>query len=242
MSETAALLNSTTQATIPQAMTAPQPVEKPAVTITSWLSVDREPTNDDEWGNIYNKLGRPEKAEDYGIKDDSYPEYTQSMLSAMHKAGLSKRQAEILNNANNEFVNNLKTLSHEQLQKSEQEFEQKTGAALQQIKELVKKGIGKLSLKEKDLNNLYSSIGVEKTMGLLSELGKAVSEGSGYMASSAQPINQQQKQYTQDTAIRFLEDLKYGKNNEFKKKLLTGDKEATTEHFRISRIATGFNS
>jgi hypothetical protein len=74
------------------------------------VRVPKEDADPEEWESFYSKLGRPEKAEDYGFrKPDSLPdgvEWNGDMVSwfasAAHKAGLTKSQATELMNAWND--------------------------------------------------------------------------------------------------------------------------------------------
>ena len=58
--------------------------------MTQVPSVYRTPTTEDEWGEMWGKLGRPEAPDGYGIDK---PEFSQ----AFHKANLTKEQAQALN-------------------------------------------------------------------------------------------------------------------------------------------------
>lgn len=70
----------------------------------------KDDAGDEAWNDLYGKLGRPEKAADYGLNavlanaemtpmDDAF---LGNMSEAMHKAGLNTRQAQALTRACNE--------------------------------------------------------------------------------------------------------------------------------------------
>ena len=77
--------------------------------MTKVPSVYRTPTTEEEWGEMWGKLGRPESPEGYGIEK---PEFSQ----AFHSANLTKEQA----NALNQWMNEQQS-SYESEQQSAQE-------------------------------------------------------------------------------------------------------------------------
>ena len=66
------------------------------------------PDDGDEkgWQDLYAKLGRPEKIEDYGIKppEGSDGTFLNTALGWMHESGLNKKQAENVINKFNEYA------------------------------------------------------------------------------------------------------------------------------------------
>ncbi|BDA54134.1 hypothetical protein [Raoultella ornithinolytica] len=70
--------------------------------------IDKLPDDGDEkgWQDLYSKLGRPEKIEDYGIKapDGVDGTFLNTALGWMHESGLNKKQAETVINKFNEYA------------------------------------------------------------------------------------------------------------------------------------------
>ncbi|EPE4461992.1 hypothetical protein ACSIUC_003097 [Klebsiella pneumoniae] len=70
--------------------------------------LEKLPEDSDEkgWQELYEKLGRPEKVEDYGIKppEGSDGTFLNTALSWMHESGLNKKQAETVINKFNEYA------------------------------------------------------------------------------------------------------------------------------------------
>ncbi|MEN0615496.1 hypothetical protein [Klebsiella indica] len=70
--------------------------------------LEKLPDDGDEkgWQDLYAKLGRPEKIEDYGIKapEGSDGTFLNTALGWMHESGLSKKQAETVINKFNEYA------------------------------------------------------------------------------------------------------------------------------------------
>ncbi|MBM0409789.1 hypothetical protein, partial [Klebsiella pneumoniae] len=70
--------------------------------------IEKLPDDGDEkgWQDLYAKLGRPEKIEDYGIKppEGSDGTFLNTALGWMHESGLNKKQAENVINKFNEYA------------------------------------------------------------------------------------------------------------------------------------------
>ncbi|HFS1363664.1 TPA: hypothetical protein ACHWNV_003411 [Raoultella ornithinolytica] len=70
--------------------------------------IEKLPDDGDEkgWQDLYSKLGRPEKIEDYGIKapDGVDGTFLNTALGWMHESGLNKKQAETVINKFNEYA------------------------------------------------------------------------------------------------------------------------------------------
>ncbi|MDX7608324.1 hypothetical protein SJS41_23585 [Klebsiella quasipneumoniae] len=70
--------------------------------------IEKLPDDGDEkgWQDLYAKLGRPEKIEDYGIKppEGSDGTFLNTALSWMHESGLNKKQAETVIHKFNEYA------------------------------------------------------------------------------------------------------------------------------------------
>ncbi|WP_237085198.1 MULTISPECIES: hypothetical protein [Klebsiella pneumoniae complex] len=70
--------------------------------------IEKLPDDGDEkgWQDLYAKLGRPEKIEDYGIKppEGSDGAFLNTALSWMHESGLNKKQAETVIHKFNEYA------------------------------------------------------------------------------------------------------------------------------------------
>ncbi|EJR0225038.1 hypothetical protein N0P72_005015 [Raoultella planticola] len=70
--------------------------------------IEKLPDDGDEkgWQDLYSKLGRPEKIEDYGLKapDGVDGTFLNTALGWMHESGLNKKQAETVINKFNEYA------------------------------------------------------------------------------------------------------------------------------------------
>lgn len=69
------------------------------------------------WQDLYAKLGRPEKVEDYGIKppEGSDGAFLNTALGWMHESGLNKKQAETVINKFNEYASGQQKIAQENI-------------------------------------------------------------------------------------------------------------------------------
>ncbi|KDE37425.1 hypothetical protein AW40_07200 [Kosakonia radicincitans UMEnt01/12] len=69
------------------------------------------------WQDLYSKLGRPEKIEDYGIKppEGSDGTFLNTALGWMHESGLNKKQAETVITKFNEYAAGQQKIAQENL-------------------------------------------------------------------------------------------------------------------------------
>ncbi|MDC7940296.1 hypothetical protein [Raoultella ornithinolytica] len=87
---------------------AQQSAQQPAQQQAPAAFIEKLPDEGDEkgWQDLYAKLGRPEKIEDYGIKspDGADGAFLNTALGWMHESGLNKKQAETVINKLNEYA------------------------------------------------------------------------------------------------------------------------------------------
>ena len=81
--------------------------------------LEKMPDEGDEkgWQELYSKLGRPEKIEDYGIKpqEGSDGTFLNTALGWMHESGLNKKQAETFIKNFNEYASGQQKIAQENL-------------------------------------------------------------------------------------------------------------------------------
>jgi hypothetical protein len=78
---------------------------------------------DEDWGLVYNKLGRPAAPDGYELGDDASGDFADWFRNAAHGAGLSGRQAQQLAAAYSEFAGQVGQASEEQLDARRSEIE-----------------------------------------------------------------------------------------------------------------------
>lgn len=83
-----------------------QATQQQSQTTAPFLEKLPEDSDEKGWQELYEKLGRPEKVEDYGIKppEGSDGTFLNTALSWMHESGLNKKQAETVINKFNEYA------------------------------------------------------------------------------------------------------------------------------------------
>jgi len=95
----AAALAGTPPAITAPAATTPPAAEAPAPAVDA-LSLPGKDATPEQWAEFYGKIGRPEKSADYGLKvrDGEDPAFVGEVADVMHKYGLTKDQANGLQN------------------------------------------------------------------------------------------------------------------------------------------------
>ncbi len=90
----------------PGAQQQQQAAQQQSQTTAPFLEKLPEDSDEKGWQELYEKLGRPEKVEDYGIKppEGSDGTFLNTALSWMHESGLNKKQAETVINKFNEYA------------------------------------------------------------------------------------------------------------------------------------------
>lgn len=194
----------------------------------------KDDADKDGWNAIYNKLGRPEKPDGYGLKldegqDDSYLKH---MLPAMHEAGIPKKAAEAIFGKHNEFLQQFHERQEaEKAQKQETQFgklQQEWGNDFEKNSEIARRAIKIAGLNQEQAEAIEDAIGVDVAAKVFAELGKSFVEHSlpgsfnagGDTAASAKARIQE---LTSDP--------------EFGKRLYGGDANAKAEWDKLHKIA-----
>lgn len=136
------------------------------------------------WKEIYNKLGRPEKPEDYKLqapdmdKDNGFSKWAEGTF---HELGLSRKQAEGLAQKWNDYVaqgaQSLKENAQEKLKQEEAALKKEWGAAYEQNANIVDRAASALGLDDKTLQSLRDSMGSAAAMKFIHNLGTKLGEG-----------------------------------------------------------------
>lgn len=152
----------------------------------------RLPDKDDDmegWNGVYQKLGRPEKPEDYGFKmqDEAFGKWAQGTF---HELGLSAKQAEKLVEKWNGFAEGtLKTKTESYQQKLNQEAEslkKEWGAAYDQQIAVAKRAAQGLGVSPEQIDGLEQVMGFAGVMKFMSSLGSKLGEGKFVGSDSGQ--------------------------------------------------------
>lgn len=136
---------------------------------------------DEAWSNLYNKLGMPEKVEDYVIEgvDENVKADIQQILFKNH---ILPKDVKGLIADYNSFAQaqaeKLKEQADLLQQKELEEVKISWGDNCDKNKETAKRGAELLGLEEEELNAIESLIGTKKFLTSMLKLGEAISEDS----------------------------------------------------------------
>lgn len=123
--------------------------------------------DDTAMGEVYSRIGRPEKPEGYTLKvpEGVKPEFSQWAQQEFHKLGLTKKQGEKLVESWNARAladhDAATTAAKDAAQQQVQKLKEEWGAAYDQNSELVEKYLAKIGVDEKTLNALDHALGID---------------------------------------------------------------------------------
>lgn len=159
------------------------------------LKVPKDDTDKDGWNQVYSRLGRPEKAEDYGLAalKNADPEYAAMIAGVMHEHGVSKKAATAIVEKHGAFLEAYLAKQAEQgQQKAQAETEQLKSEWGDKYQETVERGgqaLKELWGDQADavVDALQSKFGVRSTAHLIAKLAdksgeanfRASGEGTG---------------------------------------------------------------
>lgn len=191
-----------------------------------------------EWGEVYGKLGRPEKPEDYKIampKEGGSEEFASWAKNTFHKLGLSGTQAEKLSSQWNEFVQastakaqeaeNAKNIQEEQKLRTEwgQNFDREI--------EKAKRAAAGLGIKGDTFDAFDKILGPIGTLRFFQTIGSKLGEDAFVSSASSPGFSGMGA----GAAKAKIEALK--RDKEWTKKFTSGDVAAKEEWNRLNQIA-----
>jgi hypothetical protein len=198
-----------------------------------------KPEDAEGWNKVYDRLGRPAKAEEYkfDVKEDIAPkEFQSTMQQNFHKLGLSKTQGEGIMKAYAEFSNAevLKTqeASKIELEKAHTELKKEWGLAHEQNTNAAKKAVTSLGVKAEVIDQLEAAMGYQGVMKFFHAIGSKIGEdsfvnggGSGFNGAILSP----------EAAMNKIAALK--SDPDFTQKYLKGDVQSKAEMERLHKMA-----
>lgn len=132
---------------------------------------------------FYNKLGRPETADKYGVKDfaNMSPEMNKSLKELAHKEGFSDKQMKSLEKWNNDsgaaVIKTLEDNAKVQLATQQTALKATWGAAHDQNMQIAKEAANKLGWTKEQIDAMQVGLGYDGVMKLAHQLGVQVGEG-----------------------------------------------------------------
>lgn len=190
----------------------------------------------DGWNNVYNKLGRPETPDGYGLTapegaDDSF---VKSITPVMHKYGISKTQAAGLAEAYSQYAAQQgEALEAQWVDESSKQFaslQKEWGQDFEKNAEMAKRALKYAGLTEEQGMALEKALGVDTANKMLAFYGSNYVEhaspgnfntGGASAASAKARIKE------------LINDLDFGK------RLANGDSAAQSEWNKLHTIASG---
>lgn len=152
----------------------------------------RLPEKDDDaagWGEIYNRLGRPTDAKGYDLKvpEGADPAFNEWAKSTFHEAGLTAKQAQLVNDKYNEFQNGTATAQKESYETKvadeERTLKKDWGTAYADNEKLAQKAARQFGITAEQVDKLEQTMGYASLMKFMHAIGSKVGEDSFVSAS-----------------------------------------------------------
>jgi hypothetical protein len=203
------------------------------------------PEKDDDaegWNSIYQRLGRPEKMEDYGLDklQNSDPEYAKAIAEVMHRSGVSKKQAQSIVEGHTKFLDGyLARQAEAQRIKNETETQQLRTEWADQYQPTVERGgqaVKELWGDQADtiMQALQDKLGVIGAAKAIAKLADKAGEGT-FRTSGEGTGGNSGMGYSPDGAKAEVARLKA--DPEFQKSFINGDVSARQKLSRLMQIA-----
>lgn len=187
------------------------------------------------WDSIYNRLGRPEKPEEYGIKGPEGDASVEWARKTFHELGLTRTQAETLFQKyagfSSEAAKAQETAAALAAQNQEAALKKEWGAEFDQRTKIAKAAAAKFGLTGEVIDAMEKSAGFAGIMKFLHEVGASVSEDSFVGSSNKGATGATSRQ----AALQKIKDL-YS-DVDFGRRLEAGDTNAKNEWDRLNQIA-----
>lgn len=201
------------------------------------------PTKDDDaegWGKVYQRLGRPEKAEDYKLPlpKESDEGFVKWAKSSFHDSGLTAKQAEKLAAKWNEYAAGASESQREveinRGKEAETVLRKEWGAAYDQNFKIVERAANNLGLSNDQLTSLRKAMGPVETAKFVFNLGTKIGEDSYHSGGGG---GSDFGILTPEQAVSRIGDLRA--DPEFCKRYLSGDADAKAEMTKLNKWAYG---
>lgn len=185
---------------------------------------------------IFEKLGTPKDAKEYGFKVDgpnANPKLLETFTKACFDAGIPKGQAEKLFGSMTEFdkanFKDAADMAQSKFRDADSALRKEWGAAHEQNVNIAKEGMRRLEISTKEVDSISAVLGHDKTMKFLKKMGEAVGEAAFITGQS------QAKVMEPATARAKIKELMADKS--FYDKLTTGDVGAREQWDRLHQQA-----
>lgn len=135
-----------------------------------------------EWQEVYKKLGRPEKPEEYSLAipegEEENPEFSKWAKNAFHKLGLTAKQGESFsqewNNFTKELTANMENQAKAKFEQESNSLKKEWGAAYDQNTNIAKQAAKTFGVTEEALGLLENQVGFAQVMKIFHNVGTKI--------------------------------------------------------------------
>jgi hypothetical protein len=189
---------------------------------------------------IYERLGSPKEAKEYGLekfvpKEGGDPKLMEEFSRVFHEQGVTAKQAEnIAKNWNEYQERNQKALREQaqlKLKESDEALKKEWGTAFEQNKQIAKEGAIKMGMTKEEIIGLANVLGEQKAMNLLKNLGQSTGEAAFVTGAS--------KNTAMEPAQANFRIKELMKDKEWGKRFNAGGAEEIAEWTRLHAFARG---
>ena len=190
----------------------------------------------DGWSRVYDALGRPKSADDYGLQvpEGGSPEFAKAAAGKFHELGLSKGQAEALTAWYNEQAQaQMGATQQAQGAKVEQDLQAlkgEWGGAYEENIELGRRAAREFGMDADKLTALENALGTGEMLKFMSRIGRGLTEHNFEGGRSATGFGM-----TPEAAQQRISQLR--EDRDFTAKYLGGNADARAEMERLMRLA-----
>lgn len=155
------------------------------------LKLPKDESDKENWDKIYNRLGRPEKADGYELPiptgaDDAYSKF---ISAAMHELGITKKQAQALATKQNEFAaaeaNKASDAYQATIEQQDGELHSRWGEAYDKNVHIARGAFSSLGIKLEAVDALEKAIGFSGVMEFFYNIGSKIGEDKYVSANGA---------------------------------------------------------
>lgn len=189
------------------------------------------------WGQVWDKLGRPAKAEDYkismpeGVQDDATVSF---LRNTFHEIGMTSKQAEAFSAKMQERVVSNMQAAQQQRQEIAAaqgvELKNEWGSKFDQNVDLARRAAREFKMDGGMIDKLQSAMGYDGVMKFMHTLGSKLGESKYVDGGQPQGFGA-----SREGALNEINRLR--NDSDFGKKLVAGDSEARAKWDRLHSIA-----
>lgn len=188
------------------------------------------------WARVYDALGRPKSADDYGlaVPEGGSPDFAKAAASKFHELGLSKSQAEALAGWYNEQaqaqMGSAQQATAAKVEQDLQALKGEWGGAYEENIELGRRAAREFGLDASKLEALENAFGTGEMLKFMSRIGRGLTEHTFEGGRSATGFGM-----TPEAARQRISALR--EDRDFTGKYLAGNADAKAEMEKLMRLA-----